>query len=128
MVKFTRHKNKRYPDMALYQEIIFLQHFFKGIWVVENVAPYYEPLIKGHKLGRHIFWSNFPITPFDIKSPKGFANLTTIEGKKTMMEWLGIHYDKNIYYEGNHCPVQVLRNAVHPSLGNHVFECGLNRL
>ena len=31
----------RYPDMSLYQEIIFLQHFFKGKYCIENVEPYY---------------------------------------------------------------------------------------
>ena len=35
------HKVKIYPDMSLYQEIIFLQKFFKGKWVVENVIPCY---------------------------------------------------------------------------------------
>jgi DNA (cytosine-5)-methyltransferase 1 len=35
----------RYPKMELYQEIIFLTHFFKGKWCVENVIGYYEPLI-----------------------------------------------------------------------------------
>jgi DNA (cytosine-5)-methyltransferase 1 len=35
MVKATRHKIRKYPDMSLYQEIIFLQNFFKGKWVVE---------------------------------------------------------------------------------------------
>jgi len=39
------HKKKVYPDMKLYQEIIFLKHHFKGKWLVENVIPYYEPLI-----------------------------------------------------------------------------------
>jgi len=37
MMKFTRHKQNRYSDMSIYQEILFLQHFFKGGWVVENV-------------------------------------------------------------------------------------------
>ncbi len=46
MAKATRHKNKRFPNMSLYEEILFLQHFFKGLWVVENVVPFYEPLIK----------------------------------------------------------------------------------
>lgn len=126
MMKFTRHKIRRYPDMKLYEEIIFLQHFFKGKWVVENVVPYYEPLIKPTaKIGRHLFWSNFPIAPMDDepKQPKNFTKLSTTEGKKVMMDWLGIHYDKNIYYEGNHCPVQVLRNCVHPLIGKHVFDC-----
>lgn len=123
MVKFTRHKLKRYPSLIMYQEIIFLQHFFKGKWVVENVVPYYEPLIKPTvRCGRHLFWSNFPIEPLEIKQPKNAINLATVAGKKVMMDWLGIHYEKNIYYEGNHCPAQVLRNCVHPKLGLHVFE------
>lgn len=122
MNKFTRHKIKKYPDMGLYQEIIFLQNFFKGKWAVENVVPYYEPLIKAQKIGRHLFWSNFYIPPFELKQPTNAINLTTVAGKKIMMDWLGIHYEKNIYYEGNHCPVQVLRNCVHPYLGKHVFD------
>jgi DNA (cytosine-5)-methyltransferase 1 len=51
----------RYPDMSLYQEIIFLQHFFKGKYCIENVKPYYEPLIKPQYSGRHCFWANFTI-------------------------------------------------------------------
>ena len=39
-----------YPDMMLYQEILFLQHHFKGKYVVENVIPYYEPLIQAKTL------------------------------------------------------------------------------
>ena len=51
-----------YPDMRLYQEIIFLQHNFKGKWVVENVKPYYDSLIKpSFTLQRHLFWSNFEV-------------------------------------------------------------------
>lgn len=123
MMKFTRHKRRAYPEMELYQEIIFLQHFFKGKWVVENVVPYYEPLIRPTvKCGRHLIWSNFPIRPFEVKQPKNTINLATVSGKKVMMDWLGIHYEENIYYEGNHCPAQVLRNCVHPKLGLHIFN------
>jgi len=50
-----------YPDMRLYQEIIFLQYHFKGKWVVENVKSYYEPLIKPFDFGNHYFWANFNI-------------------------------------------------------------------
>ena len=49
----------RYPDMKLYEEIIFLKHFYKGKYVVENVNPYYEPLIAATKRGRHLYWTNF---------------------------------------------------------------------
>ena len=45
--------------MALYQEIIFLKHFFKGLWVVENVISYYEPIIKPIKHRSHYYWCNF---------------------------------------------------------------------
>ena len=53
----------KYPDMALYQEIIFLKHFAKCDWVAENVRPYYDMLVPGVERGRHLFWSNFTISP-----------------------------------------------------------------
>ncbi len=123
MMKATRHKIKKYPDMALYQEIIFLQHFFKGKWIVENVNPYYIPLIEPNaKLGRHFIWSNFDISQFDVPSPKGFITSGTVKDSEMLKEWLGINYEGNIYYKNNHCPGQVLRNCVHPDLGLHIFN------
>lgn len=122
MMKATRHKTKRYSDMSLYQEIILLEHFFKGKYVVENVKPFYEPLIKGQLLGRHMVWSNFKISDFDVKRPKGFITKSSLQGKKEMMKWLDIHYDETIYYGKNHCPVQILRNCVHPKLGLHIYN------
>src|SRR3990167_604144 len=56
----------RYPDMSLYAEIIFLKHFAKCKWVVENVIGYYEPLVAPQVVGRHYLWSNFIIP--NIKS------------------------------------------------------------
>jgi len=50
-----------YPDMTLYEEIIFLEHYFKGKWLVENVIPYYEPLRPALKRGRHLYWCNFKL-------------------------------------------------------------------
>lgn len=128
MMKFTRHKLKRYPDMKLYEEILFLQNFYKGIWYVENVIPYYEPLIDpSFKIGRHLFWSNFKVNKMESEpsSPKNMINEATVSGKKLMMDWLGIYYEKNIYYDGNHCPAQVLRNCMHPLIGKHIFDCAM---
>ncbi len=52
----------KFPDMGLWQQIIFLKHFFKGGWVVENVKPYYDPFIKPDcVIGRHYIWSNIKI-------------------------------------------------------------------
>lgn len=123
MVKATRHKLKKLPDMTLYQVIIFLTHFFKGFWVVENVKPYYDFLIEPTViLGRHVFWSNFDISFFDVKRPKGFINKSNTKGANELKKWLGINYKGNIYYEGNHCPAQVLRNCVHPKMGEHILN------
>ena len=57
-----------YPDMKLYEEIILLQHYFKGKFAVENVTAYYNPLIKPKKIQRHWVWSNFPINPKKFES------------------------------------------------------------
>lgn len=123
MNKFTRHNMVRYMDGTLIEEIIFLQHWFKGKWVVENVIPYYEPYGKPKKIGRHLYWSNFEIPAFkEPKSPGNFINLCTVDKKKIMQDWLGIHYEENIYYGTNHCPVQILRNCVHPLTGLHILN------
>lgn len=60
--------HSRYPDMSLWQEIIFLRHFAKGRkWVVENVIPYYACLMTPRaEIERHFFWANFHITSTSI--------------------------------------------------------------
>ena len=60
----------RYPEMELYQEILYLQHFHKGIYVVENVVSYYDPLIEPQKLGRHYFWANFKMPEYSASHQK----------------------------------------------------------
>ena len=132
MVKATRHKSqaRRYPDFKLYEEIVYLQHFFKGGWVVENVQPYYGALVPEGvhftKVGRHCFWSNFPITAEDQKRPKGFITNTNTAGKEAMQDWLGFpRVERNVYYERRHCPAQIYRNAVHPLIGAEIFNCWL---
>ena len=90
--------------------------------MVENVVPYYTPLIDGKKMGRHMFWANFDFEDFDVPRPAGFINKCNLSGKQALMDWLGIHYEENIYYGNNHCPAQILRNCVHPDLGLHIFN------
>ena len=129
MAKATRHQNRKFPNMTLYEEILFLQHFYKGDWVVENVSPFYEPLVKPTvQVGRHLFWSSKGFEADDVKRPANFINMANLAGKKSLMEWLGIHYDENIYYDGNHCPAQVLRNCVHPELGRQIFDSINNQI
>lgn len=59
----------RYPDLGLYEEIIFLKAYFKGKYCVENVIPYYEPLIIPQQYNRHLFWCNFRIKTTDKRNP-----------------------------------------------------------
>ncbi len=106
---FTQHIRKKavYPSMELYQEIIFLDQFFKGKYCVENVVSYYEPLIKPQKIGRHYFWSNFKI-PL-IKQPKN--DIGSMEPKYGNV--------------ANKKPLEE-RNAVNSELGLHILNRALN--
>ena len=122
MIRGGRNRKPRYPDLQLYEEILFLKHNFKGKWVVENVVPYYPPLLPAEKRGRHLFWSNFYIPEFNPPEFKNFINRQNLKAKKALHEWLGIYYDENIYYENNHCPTQILRNAVHPEVGRIIYD------
>jgi len=123
MVKATKHKINCYPDMKLYQEIIFLKHFFKGKWIVENVISYYNPLIQPYKSTRHYYWANFIITPCEnVPTINDMSRAT----RKEMAKYLGFDYKgKNIYLKGNHDPAQVLRNCIHPNEGKHLLERAL---
>ena len=106
----------RYPDMTLYQEIIWLKNFFKGKWVIENVKPYYEPLINPtFKIGRHYFWSsNFIITNQFI------SNFTQIHNDSKMMsKQYGFDLTK---YHGKTEIRKVLRNCVVPEIGKYIFD------
>lgn len=124
MIRSGRNRKPTYPDFKLYEEIVFLKHNFKGKWVAENVIPYYEPLIPGKIIGRHLFWSNFQIGE-DInvpKTPKNFINDDSPKAIKNLKEWLGINYKGNVYLE-THSPAQVLRNCVHPEVGLYILDC-----
>ena len=63
-----------YPDMKLYEEIIFLKKWFYGKYCVENVISYYEPLIRPHQFGNHYFWANFHIRPINTGSREHCSN------------------------------------------------------
>lgn len=110
----------KYPDLGLYQEIIFLQNYFEGLWNVENVKPYYEPLIRPRiELGRHLFWSNFNITRTDIKE----ADIN----KGNRKEYSELHGFDLTDFKIDVRKDQVYRNCVHPETGLHILNCALNK-
>jgi DNA (cytosine-5)-methyltransferase 1 len=106
----------RYPDMKLYEEIIFLQNFYKGNWVVENVIGYYEPLLRPvAELDRHYFWSNRHIGK--TRSERTFAGNLTHATTDILSNSHGITLPL-----GTKDSRKLLRNAVDPLLGLHVLQ------
>ena len=105
-----------YPNMELYEEIILLKHFapLNCKWVVENVRPYYKPLIEFQKSGRHCFWANFKI-PY-IKSQNHEIH-NSIIGSQTVY---GFSLNKFKWLKDKR---QLLRNLVNPKISLHVFNC-----
>jgi len=103
----------KYPDMKLYQEILFLQNNCSCKWVVENVKPYYKPLIEGQLIQRHMFWSNFDIEDIELEKDKiRTAQIPDLQKK------FGFDLSK-FKVSGKR---QVLRNCVEPELGLHILK------
>jgi DNA (cytosine-5)-methyltransferase 1 len=109
-----------YPEMALYQEILFLQHYFKGKYVVENVIPYYEPLIQAKKRGRHLYWTNFNL-PSDLKERKEGNGI--ISKAKNEVDVLSKFHDYDFRkYKGEQRTDKIARNLVDYEAGKTIFE------
>ena len=113
-------RDAKYPDMKLYQEIILLKKWFQGKWVVENVVPYYKPLIHGKIIDRHMFWSNFRIPKFD---PVKETRIATSSYKDYEKEY---GYDLLKYNFNQYERRQKLRNCVHPKTGLHILNAARN--
>jgi DNA (cytosine-5)-methyltransferase 1 len=121
-------KAKILPDMRLYSIILFLKNNFPGKWVVENVVPYYQPLIPPTiYMDRHYFWSNFPISPIKFPRPKdgsikdwGITDLAEfhqidINLIKALPAWAQNHDRQRT----------VLRNCVDCRVGLYILKCAL---
>tara|TARA_R110002051_G_scaffold115342_1_gene188406 strand:- start:94 stop:711 length:618 start_codon:yes stop_codon:yes gene_type:complete len=104
-----------YPDMKLYEEILLLKHYFKGKYCVENVMPYYKPLIPAKKLQRHLFWSNFPLNEKQFTCDK-LLDTTNAEWSKK----LGI--DLNKFNIPQSKQTTMYRNCVASELGQYIFN------
>lgn len=104
-----------YPDMKLWQEIIFLSNYAKCDWVVENVIPFYKPLIQpSFTIQRHHFWSNKFI----------FGNHFECDRIQSSNAFKEKNYGINLKkyrFQGIE-KRQVLRNCVKPELGLYVFQ------
>jgi len=115
-LNFSR-ADKSYPDMKLYQEILLLKSWFKGKFCIENVIPYYKPLIEPSVcLGRHYFWSNFNIP---------IKEFTNIDVSRSTQQQLAKDLDMPI---PRFCARLLLRNCLKPEIGKYIFDCSLSDL
>tara|TARA_B110000285_G_C15106313_1_gene608213 strand:- start:672 stop:1319 length:648 start_codon:yes stop_codon:yes gene_type:complete len=117
--RFARHETTTtvYPDMKLYQEILLLDNYFKGKYVVENVIPYYEPLIPAKKRDRHLYWTNFNL-PNDISCRK-FDSKKFVTGGKDLQNWHKINLET---YKGEQRKDKIARNLVDYEAGKTILE------
>ena len=109
----------RYPDMTLYQEIILLQTFFKGKYCIENVKPYYEPLIQPQISGRHHFWANFQIPPLTNRIKHQDMNGTNGGQNKDKAKKLLVFDISKYECAGKE---KMLRNCVDPLIGKAILD------
>ena len=112
----------KFPDMKLYEEVIFLSNnWFKGKYCVENVIPYYEPLVPAKKRGRHLYWTNFNL-PNSLNERKLDGILCTMKNEhKVLEEFHDIKINANL---GGYR--DVLRNLVDYEAGKTILETALN--
>ena len=116
----TKRKMK-YPDMKLYEEILFLKHLYNGKYVVENVIPYYEPLIPAQKRHRNLYWTNFilPNTLTDRKNPD-------LGRTKNVVDALSMFHDYDFRkYKGKQNSRKIARNLVDYVAGKTILEAAL---
>ena len=101
-------RKMQYPDMKLYQEIIFLDNFFDGKYCVENVIPFYEPLVPAQKRGRHLYWTNFNL-PTNLNERKN----PDLAREKDLIKSLSEFHDYDFRkYKGKQSVQKMARNLV----------------
>ena len=114
-----RKSKATYPNMALYEEIILLEHFFDGKYCVENVIPYYEPLIQAQKRGRHLYWTNFNLpNNLNERNANNFIHSKVSELSK-------FHDYDFTKYKGEQRVDKMARNLVDYEAGKTILETAL---
>ena len=111
-------KNPVYPDMKLYEEIIFLEHHYKSKYVIENVIPYYQPLLNPQKRDRHLYWSNFKI-PSNINARHFDGLCQTKDEVNKLSEFHCFDFRK---YKGSQVLNKIARNLVDYEVGKTIFQ------
>ena len=110
-----------FPDMKLYSEIIFLDNYFEGKYVVENVTPYYEPLVLAKKRGRHLYWTNFNLPNNLNERELGKGKMCgQVNEERVFLE--KFHEIDLSSYKGKQDKRKIARNLVDYKAGKTIFE------
>jgi len=116
----TKRKMK-YPDMKLYQEIIFLDNYYEGKYVVENVIPFYEPLITAQKRHRHLYWTNF-----NLPNELSVRYNPDLSRTKNLIDALSKFHDYDFrQYKGEQRMNKIARNLVDYEAGKTILETAI---
>ena len=119
-----------FPDLKLYEEILFLQGYFDGKWVVENVDPWYDPLVEPQASGRHMFWSNFDIPELDTGPTIGRDGESVMDNYDPDAQAKEFGYDPEqldkYNFPSDYPRDKVINNMVHPKVGKAILESALN--
>ena len=121
--RFARRNTTKpaYPDLKLYEEILFLSKWFNGQYVVENVIPYYEPLIPAKKRGRHLYWTNLTNLPNTLNERK----YSIMEGKDEVTQWCKFHDYDFRKYKGKQRIDKIARNLVDYEAGKTILDTAM---
>jgi DNA (cytosine-5)-methyltransferase 1 len=114
-------KKPIFPDMKLYEEIIFLQHHCKGKYVVENVIPYYDAMFNPIKRDRHLYWTNFRLPNSLNGRVKNFGDSKN-GSTETLESWSKFHDYDFTKYKGKQLTLKIARNLVDYEAGKTIFE------
>jgi DNA (cytosine-5)-methyltransferase 1 len=107
--QYTRESWKpKFPDFKLYEEVVFLDSYFKGKYVVENVIPYYEPLIAAKKRHRHLYWTNF--------------NLPNVLSERTSPDWSRIKNEAEAWNEFHDYDFKKYKGKAYREIGRNLVD------
>ena len=98
-----------------------MEKWYKKKYVVENVIPYYEPLIPAKKRGRHLYWTNFNL-PNDLNE----RDSSIMEGADEVTKWCKFHEYDFKKYKGKQRTDKMARNLVDYEAGKTIFKTALN--
>jgi len=124
---FKNRGKLKYPDFKLYEEVVFLDNWFDGKYVVENVIPYYEPMFKPKKRGRHLYWTNFnlPNNLNERYSPTISIKPQSKKPKNWIKKRCEFHNIDLSNYKGKQSKEKIANNLVDYEAGRTILETAL---